>query len=99
MRLYDYGKAVNIEKYGQSTPPLVDLSKITEVPVAMFVGTADDLGDTTDARWAQDEINKNGTALVHYQEIPAGHSSFLIGKNMAYFDTVMDLVTEFNPLP
>jgi len=65
----------------------------------MFVGTADDLGDTTDARWAQDEINKNGTALVHYQEIPAGHSSFLIGKDMAYFDTVMNLVAEFNPLP
>ena len=51
----------------------------------MFVGTADDLGDTIDAEWAKDTINSGGNALVLYKEFPAGHSSFLIGKNMTYF--------------
>ena len=38
-------------------PPQVDLSKIKgDTPVAMFVGTADDLGDQTDAEWARDTI-------------------------------------------
>lgn len=55
----------------------------------MFVGTADDLGDTTDAEWARDQINSAGNALVHYNEFPAGHSSFLIGKNMSYFEEVI----------
>lgn len=78
---------------------MVDLSKITEVPVAMFVGTADDLGDTTDAEWAQENINSGGSALVHYQEFAAGHASFLIGKDMSYFDEVMTLIRKYNPLP
>jgi len=30
----------------------------------MFVGTADDLGDTTDAEWARDAIKSGGNALV-----------------------------------
>jgi hypothetical protein len=55
MRLYDWGSnAKNMEKYGQDTPPLVDLTSITEVPVAMFVGLEDDLGDPSDAQWARD---------------------------------------------
>lgn len=62
----------------------------------MFVGTADDLGDTTDAEWARDEINRGGNALVQYKEFPAGHSSFLIGKNMSYFQDVLDLVNKYN---
>ena len=55
----------------------------------MFVGTADDLGDTTDAEWARDQINSAGNALILYKEFPAGHSSFLIGKNMSYFQDVL----------
>lgn len=55
MVLYDWGsKQINHQKYGQDTPPEIDLGKIASVPVAMFVGTQDDLGDVTDAQWARD---------------------------------------------
>ena len=51
----------------------------------MFVGTADDLGDKIDAAWARDQIIAGGSALVHYEEIAAGHSTFMIGNDMSYF--------------
>jgi CHAD domain-containing protein len=63
----------------------------------MFVGTQDDLGDVTDAQWARDQLNSS--VMVHYQEVDAGHSTFMIGKDMTYFDQVMDLVHQYNPLP
>mmetsp|Transcript_15439 Transcript_15439/g.26120 ORF Transcript_15439/g.26120 Transcript_15439/m.26120 type:complete len:133 (+) Transcript_15439:1057-1455(+) len=97
MQLYDWGStSLNTEKYGRSTPPPVDLSKITEIPTAMFVGTADDLGDLTDSRWARDQINSGGSALVFYEEVPAGHPSFMVGKNMTYVDTMIDLVNQYS---
>jgi len=42
--LYDYGSTANPGHYRQLMPPEVDLSKI-KVPVAMFAGKEDDLGD------------------------------------------------------
>jgi len=56
--LFDWGSStLNQQHYGQITPPIVDLKNIKgEVPVAMFVGKDDDLGDVIDARWAADEI-------------------------------------------
>jgi hypothetical protein len=53
--LYDWGsKKDNQARYGQDTPPIVDLTQIKELPTAMFVGSVDDLGDPTDASWARD---------------------------------------------
>lgn len=85
MQLFNWGSdSKNQEKYGQKTPPLVNLKNIKKIPVAMFVGNEDDLGDVTDCRWARDEINAGGTALKYYTEIPAGHATFMIGKDMSY---------------
>ena len=44
----------NLEKYGQEKPPRVEIEKITLIPIAMFVGTSDDLVDILDARWTRD---------------------------------------------
>lgn len=38
MQKYDYGKTKNLEVYGSELPPQVDISKISKVPIAMFVG-------------------------------------------------------------
>jgi len=92
MQLFDWGSAsLNRQKYGQDTPPVVFLNKITDVPVAMFVGTEDDLGDPTDTRWARDTIASGGQAVVHYEEMAAGHASFLIGKDMTWVDRALEL--------
>jgi len=55
--LFDYGSAeANQAKYGQDTPPAVDLSNVarSKVPISMFVGLEDSLGDPTDAEWTRD---------------------------------------------
>ena len=62
----------------------------------MFVGNEDDLGDTTDARWARDEINAGGTALAFYTEIQGGHATFMVGKDMSYMDNVLSIVSKHN---
>ena len=94
VQLFDWGsKKVNNQKYGQDKPPLVDYTNIKgEVPVAMFAGTEDDLGDLTDARWARSQIEQGGNALKHYEEVKAGHATFMIGKDMYYFKNVLKLI-------
>jgi hypothetical protein len=77
---------------------LVQIEKITELPTAMFVGTVDDLGDIKDARWARDTLNSAGDALIHYEEVEAGHSTFMIGKDMGYFQNVFNLLDIYNPI-
>lgn len=42
---FDYGKRQNMEKYGQKEPPFVDITKIQDVPVALFVGEYDSLAN------------------------------------------------------
>lgn len=75
---------------------LIPLENISTVPVAMFAGIEDILADTTDAEWARDQIGDN---IVHYEEIHAGHLTFMVGKDMSYFNTVMDLIKQYHPLP
>jgi len=35
-------------------------------PVAMFVGTEDELADVTDTRWMRDQLGKN---VIFYKEL------------------------------
>jgi hypothetical protein len=77
-QLYDYGSSdANDKRYGQIEPPIVDLTRIreAEVPIAMFIGKDDDLGDIVDSRWARDQILDKGLGadtLVHYKEYNGG---------------------------
>ena len=54
-RYFDFGgKRKNLEEYGQETPPEINISDITDVPVAMFVGRQDDLANLKDNRWLKE---------------------------------------------
>ena len=76
---------------------LIPLENIQNVPIAMFTGTEDILADLTDSRWTRDRI---GDSIVHYEEIEAGHLTFMVGKDMTYFtEGVMNLLYEYHPLP
>ena len=80
--------------YGSSTPPLINLSNIKDVPVAMFVGAEDSLADPMDTAWAKDQI---GSAVIHYEVIPDyDHGSFTMGVKMDYMNTVKDLLKKYN---
>ena len=99
MQLFDWGSTtLNQQKYGRDTPPIVHLNTITDVPIAMFVGKEDDLGDSADTRWARDTIKSGGDAIVHYEEMEGGHASFLIGKDMSWVDRAKVLVAKYNPV-
>lgn len=104
-QLFDYGStALNTLKYGQANPPEVDLTRIdnTEVPVALFVGNEDDIADIEDSEWVKSQILDNGRGsdvLVHYEEFEAGHYSFMVGENMKYLESLLHLVSKYNPIP
>ena len=85
-----------IHTHKKRTTDLIPLENINTVPVAIFAGIEDILADTTDAEWTRDQIGDN---IVHYEEIHAGHLTFMVGKDMTYFNTVMDLLQEYHPLP
>ena len=92
-RYFDYGKSQNRFLYGHEEPPLIDLQEIQGVPVALFVGKQDSLGNVIDNRWVKDQLQDNA---VHYEEIEASHASFVVGKDMSFFDRVIELVAVYN---
>ena len=59
----------------------------------MFVGTSDELATLDDNRWAKTQLTK---VLTHYQEYPLGHISFMVAKDMSYFNDVMSLIHSHN---
>jgi len=67
--------------------------------MGMFVGIYDQLGDPWDNRIVRDEINEAGGSLVYYGEHPLGHSSFMVAKDMSYFDDVVSLLHKYNVPP
>ncbi|CDW83495.1 ab-hydrolase associated lipase region family protein [Stylonychia lemnae] len=94
MKRYDFGKTINLQKYGQAEPPVIEISNIQKVPVAMFVGTKDELANTIDNRWAKDQIK----SIVHYKEYNLGHLSFFFAKDYSFFtEDVMGIIEKYHP--
>ena len=93
---YDYGsKEENLKRYRQEVPPEIPLHDISEVPIALFVGTNDQISDVEDSRKLKDVLG----SVISYQEVEYDHLSFLIGKDMSYFDDVLSLIQKYNPVP
>lgn len=90
---FDYGTDGNMKRYNQAKPPQYNLKNIG-FPVAIIYGKDDDLADPTDVAWLHDQIKDH---VIHYEELPIGHNTFIIGKNMTYFnETVVDILNETN---
>jgi pimeloyl-ACP methyl ester carboxylesterase len=88
--MYDYGKAGNQAKYGQPTPPIYDLGKITE-PIYMFVGEYDHLASVADTATLRGRLT--GSSRVEYRRYPLGHGSFIWGLDVAtYVNDVIDVL-------
>lgn len=56
-REIDYGLTDNMKKYGTAIPPLIMMSDIKKVPVAMFVGKDDNLASPGVGQWARDFVS------------------------------------------
>ena len=88
----DYNHWFNIDEKHQTD--LIDLGNIN-IPVALFVADSDKIGDPTDAQNIKSAISDH---VVEYKEIPGGHFTFLIGKDMTWFsEDVMGLLTKYHP--
>ena len=77
---------------------LIPIENISSVPIAIFAGTHDTIADQTDAHWIRDTLKQE--VLAHYEDIEAGHLTFMVGKDMTYWtDGVMGLLGKYHPLP
>ena len=98
-RFFDFGaKKLNTERYGQAKPPLIPLERVpADVPIAMFAGSEDQVVPIEGNRELR-EIFRTAAhdPVVEYQEVEADHMTFVLGKDMSYFDRVVDLVDRYN---
>lgn len=93
---FDYGEEINIEKYGNKTPPVYDLSTI-KGPLALFFGKEDRLATPEDANWLIETVPKE--AIVHLdKDLNSGHLTFMWGKDMSYFNKVIELANLYTQL-
>lgn len=92
---FDYGKWMNTKKYGQPTPPLYDMDKIT-APVAFYWTLNDLMADPTDVAILKPKIRN----LIKFQQVPFPeftHLDFAIGvdaRTLVYND-ILDTLGEF----
>lgn len=91
---YDYGPEKNKEKYGQESPPLIDLSKIHSVPIALLCGKTDVIVPIQDSHWTRDHLNKD--VIAFYKEYDYGHITFCTGKDMNYIEDVDRLLRQYS---
>ena len=88
-----YGDLIHPERQTD----LIELGNISSVPIAIFAGTHDIIADQTDAHWLRDELQTD--TIVHYEDVEAGHLTFLVGKDMTYFsEGVMGVLNQYHPL-
>ena len=81
-------------KYGSEEPPLIDLESIDTVPIAIYAGVKDKIVNIEDNRLVRDQLR----TVVNYQELDFDHLSFLLAKNMTYFDDVLKTIKMYNPI-
>ena len=90
---YDYGLSLNLRKYGSQSPPLIDLSLITYLPVALLVGKYDSLATVEDNKGNREVL---GDAVKFYKEYEKDHLSFVLGRETDYLrEDVVPLLEEW----
>ena len=60
----------------------------------MYVGKQDQIVDVDSNRWVRDSIK----SVVHYEELNHDHFSFQLAEDMSYFDDVVDMIYDYNPV-
>jgi len=88
-RTYDYGRETNLEIYNSEEPPEYDLKKIYDFPIALFSGKGDKLATPKDVAWLKEQLGSN---VIIHNEINLGHSSFMMAKDMSWFNDVIELI-------
>ena len=90
--LYDYGKRQNKKIYGTDEAPLVPIENL-DIPVALFSGDLDRLADPQDVEFISQKL---GDKVVFQKEYYLNHYSFVLAKDMSYFQDAIDLIGQYN---
>lgn len=93
---YDFGNAkFNLEHYGESKPPVYDLTKIPrDLPLFLSYGGQDALSDVKDVATLLDSLKFHNTQKMHVQYIKDyAHADFIMGVTAK--DVVYDQVITF----
>ena len=63
----------------------------------MFVGDKDDIATVEDNRLSRDLLMEStNSPLVFYEELTAGHATFLVGKDASYLDKILEMLLTHN---
>jgi pimeloyl-ACP methyl ester carboxylesterase len=90
---FDYGEEENMKRYSTPKSPAIDLSNITDVPIALLVGKHDYLSEIKQSRQLKEMINPDVLKAYHEFE-EHGHFTFIGGKDASHWDVVSKLVKE-----
>ena len=89
---FDYGKEANMYIYKRVFPPEYEIEKINGMKIMLLVGKEDRLADPEDCEWLYEKIKSN---VILYKVIPTiGHVSFLVGKNIDWFDDALKIIND-----
>ena len=78
---------MNKIKYGQSSPPVINLSNIY-IPIALIVGSDDDLASPVDAKITKSTL-KN---VIFYKEYDNLNHEMLLSKDVSYMTDVLEVL-------
>ncbi len=89
---YDYGKEANMFIYKQTEPLPYNLKNIIDFPIMLLGGVDDMLSTPNDVNWLNQQIQNN---VIYFNIFPnMGHASFLIGKNVEWFQVPLKIIEE-----
>ena len=60
----------------------------------MYVGKKDSIVNIKDNQMVKEQLN----TMISYNEYELDHLSFLLAKNMSFFDDVLEKVKDYNPI-
>ena len=75
---------MNLKKYGQSTPPKIEVEFLSKVPIYFFSGKYDRITHVDDNRLYASLI----PTVKEHIELEGDHFTFLIGKDIDWFNKV-----------
>ncbi|RNA38290.1 lysosomal acid lipase cholesteryl ester hydrolase-like [Brachionus plicatilis] len=92
-QMYDYGPALNKQRYNQSSPPLYDISKM-HVPTALYWAKNDWLADPVDVEFIRNSLPK---IVDDYEIMDWDHLDFLLATNAkeCLYDRILKLIKKY----
>ena len=92
---FDFGTDENMARYGNSTPPVFDISQISGIPFALFFAGEDLEVGPIDDQWVISQLENVTVYSTLYPQY--FHFDFYLAENNEPFlEDVVELLSEYN---